>query len=529
LKYAPGVGGIKTEGMSEKPLLSAVGITKLFPGVVALNNVDFDIHIGEIHGVLGQNGAGKSTLLKILYGIHRPDSGKIFFEGAEVKLNSPRDARRRGIVLVHQEITLMPDLTVLENVALLGFMWHKWSSTFDQRYAEQVVESLAGALGVDLDPRARVRSLSVAEKMLIQVIAALSIKAKVILLDEPTSPMTPKETESILEAMKKLKGMGVGIAFVTHRVSEAYSVCDRITILRNGAKVATVRASDTDPQELVRLMLGMDVREVYFVRGSFGSTEKIPQEREPLLEFRGVYTEPRGSLEAPLRNVNMEIYPGEVVAVVGLIGSGKKEVGRTLVGLSKIVRGQLILSGKPVRIKSPHQALKLGIIYLPEDRRSEGLIPSFTVAQNIDISSLGKLSKLGLAIDLRAENEIAINMIKRLNIAAPGPWIRVTKLSGGNQQKVLIARGLASSAKLVVLDEPTIGIDIGSKAEIRRLIYGLSRSEGISFLVLTSDIDEALGLADRVYLIREGEVVGSYVNANLDREGLIKKLVGISS
>lgn len=506
-------------------LLVAENIYKYFPGVVALNNVTYDLMKGEIHGLLGQNGAGKSTLLKILYGLYRPDRGRIMFRGREIMLKSPMDARKLGIVLVHQEITLLPDLSVLENIALLGYMWRRWASRFDRGEISERVEKVLEDLGFDIDLKTRVRALSVAEKMLIQVAAALTIDAKVLLLDEPTSPMTPKEIDRLVGVMRKLTVKGIGIAFVTHRVAEAIEICDRITILRNGSKVATLRSSETTTDELIRLMLGRDIREIYMVR----DREAITDVEKPILvEIKNLYTIPRTPLEVPLRGINIRIYRGEVVAVVGLIGSGKKELGRTLIGLTQVVSGDIAFDGKRVKIRSPVDALRLGILYIPEDRRYEGLVPDFTVAQNMDISSLWRMAVMKLIIDLKKERLGAVEMIKRLNIAAPGPEAKITKLSGGNQQKTLIARAMLANAKLVILDEPTIGIDIGSKAEIRRIAYSYSREKGVSLLILTSDVDEALGIADRIYVIKDGVIVAEHVNnEKLSRDEVVAELVGL--
>lgn len=523
----PGIGG---SGEAETSIIMAQNISKAFPGVQALDNVSYDIRRGEVHGLLGQNGAGKSTLLKILYGIYRPDSGKIFFEGREVLLRSPREARSMGIALVHQEITLLPDLSVLENIALLGPMWRRWASRFVPEDLEDSVKDLLGELGSDIDLAVKVKKLTVAEKMIVQMSAALALNAKVILLDEPTSPMTPVEIEKLLEAIKKLRARGVGLAFVTHRVGEAIGICDRISVLRNGQKVATLRPSETSIQDLARLMLGREFSEVYIVRKQeWKNPQKIVQDpAKPLLEMKNVYTSSRGSLEAPLRNVNLKIYRGEVIGVVGLLGSGKKELGRTLIGLSRMERGEIYYEGKRVKITSPRYALRLGIAYIPEDRRYEGLVPDFSVAHNMDLSSLSKISRAGFLIDLAKEAQGAVKMIKSLGIVAPSPFAKVTKLSGGNQQKVLISRAILSEAKLVIFDEPTIGIDIGSKMEIRKLIYNHSREKGVSALVLTSDVDEALGLADRIYVIREGSIVSEHINdEHLSRDEILERLVGL--
>jgi len=508
------------------PMLMAKDITKIFPGVVALNKVSFDVMSGEIHGLLGQNGAGKSTLLKIIYGVHRPDGGEIYIDGKRVLFKSPRDAREHGIVLVHQEITVLPHLSALENIALLGFMWKKWSHPFNKRDFEYYVENLLSEYGFELNLRSKVRDLSVAEKMLVQIIAALSINAKLLLLDEPTSPMSPKEIEKLFIDMEKLKKEGIGIVFVTHRVNEALQICDRITVLRNGIKVATVNSKDVNTQELVKLMLGRELKEFYLVR-DFTDIDSILAKAVksiPLIELRDIVTQPRTVTEVPLKRVNLKVYQGEVVAVVGLLGAGKTELGKTMIGLTKVIGGEIRYLGRPVKITSPAHALKLGILYLPEDRRMEGLIPEYNVIANMDISTLSSLSRGGLIIDFKREAEIGNEMVRKLNIVTPSLYVKILKLSGGNQQKVLVARAILSKAKLTIFDEPTIGIDIGAKVEIRRLMYRIARDQEIGVLLLTSDIDEALGVADRIYVMREGTIVGEFINKNLDRDAIVKLL-----
>ncbi|RLG85243.1 MAG: D-xylose ABC transporter ATP-binding protein [Thermoprotei archaeon] len=511
----------------DQVLLLAKDIVKKFPGVVAVNHVTYDLKAGEIHGLLGQNGAGKSTLLKVLYGIHRPDHGELYVYGRKVFFKSPRDAREHGIILVHQEVTLMPHLTALENIALLGFMWRKWGARFKKTKFKLYIEDILSKFGIELDLDAKVRDLSVAEKMLVQVATALSMDARILLLDEPTSPMSPKEVERLFDAMKRLKARNLGIAFVTHRVNEALEICDRITVLRNGFKVGTVESRNIDAHELVKMMLGREASEVYMVR-DFSDIDKVlarTREEVPLIELRNIVTKPQSPVEVPLKNVSVKVYRGEIVAVFGLVGAGKTELGKTLIGLTKVVSGEIRYMERRVKIKSPADALRLGIMYLPEDRRSEGLIPGFTVVANMDISSLKEYTKWFMVIDRRKEEAAGNDMVKKLNIVTPSLYVKVPKLSGGNQQKVLVARAMLTKARLVIFDEPTIGIDVGAKAEIRRLIYRYSREQGVSVLLLTSEVDEALGLADRIYVMRDGRILGEFINKNLDRDTVLKVLV----
>ncbi|MEM2389886.1 MAG: sugar ABC transporter ATP-binding protein [Ignisphaera sp.] len=512
--------------MSNRQAVLAERIVKRFPGVVAVNDVTFELRYGEIHGLLGQNGAGKSTLLRVIYGVYRPEQGSIYINGRKVFLKSPRDARNHGIALVHQEITVIPSLTVLENIALLGFSWNSLASKFDYTSFKEYIEKIMARFDIGLNMNERVRHLSAAERMLLQVIAALSINAKILLLDEPTSPLSLHEIERLFNVLNQLKKEGLAIAFVTHRVNEAIDICDRITILRNGEKIDTVESRSTDVHSLIKLMLGREPEELYRVRDekSFDFLLGKYAAEKPLIELRGVYTQPQIAAEIPLKNINIKVYQGEVVAIFGFIGAGKTEIGKTLMGLTKIVKGDILYMGRGIKIKSPVDAINHGIFYLPEDRKIEGLIPHFTVASNMDISSLDVIKRFTIFIDEKRELQIAYDMVKKLNIVTPSPYAKIIQLSGGNQQKVLVARAMLTNAKLVIFDEPTVGIDIGAKAEIRRLIFRYSRERGTSSLILTSDVDEAIGLADRIYVMRDGEIIREYYNKKLDRDEILKNL-----
>lgn len=508
--------------------LLAENITKRFPGTVALDNVTFDLEYGEVHGLLGQNGAGKSTLLKILYGYYRPDSGRIVIQGREVRLHNTADARKHGIILVNQEITLMPHLTVYENIALLGFLWGKAFSDFDKNKIRSQIKDLMGKYGIELNPDLKIRELNAASKMLVQILAALSMNAKIILFDEPTSPMSLRETEQILDVIRALKKNGISITFVTHKIQEAIEICDRITVLRNGKAIGTVNSSNVTEKELAEMMLGIELKGFYSVKEGWvnKAIEMENVSKVPLIELHDVHTIPIKPTDVPLRGVNLKIYDGEVVAVFGLIGAGKSELGRLLVGLGKISKGMVLYYGKPIKIKSPTHALeKYKIAYLPEDRKTDGIIPHYSVASNISASALSLISKIKFLLDLRKEHDLAVTMIRSFNIKTSSPYVKITSLSGGNQQKVLVARGLASKVKLLIIDEPTVGVDIGAKIEIRKTIYKLSKEDNVSVLVLTSDLDEALGMADRLYFMHEGKIIREYAIKPDNVEDVRRKVI----
>mgnify|MGYP001626199930 CR=1 FL=1 len=512
----------RTSKENNNIILKVHNITKIFPGVVALNRVSIDLRAGEIHGLLGQNGAGKTTLLKILYGALKPDEGKIYVYNKEVNFNSPTDARKHGIVLVSQELIVVPHLTVMENIALLGFKWNEKSfSRFNYSEVKDRVEKIFHMLDVSIDPEAKVKDIRAAEKMLVQIAAALSVDAKIILLDEATSPLSPEDVKKLFNILEQLKEKGIGIIFVTHRVKEALSICDRITVLRNGLKIKTFEKDKGEISEydIIEAILGIDPKEFYYVKDVHET--KVSRTKEEILRIENLSTIPKSPVEVPLANINLNIYKGEITAIFGLMGSGKTELGKTLIGLTKIKSGKILIMGREVKIKSPNHAKSLGIFYIPEDRRNEGLIHNLTVSQNITISSLEQFSK-GIFIDNTKEITAVKTIVNKLNIITPSLNALITKLSGGNQQKSLVGRALLSKPKIIILDEPTVGLDIYAKREIRKLTRDMVISEDITVLWLTSDPDEALGIADRIAVMKDGKIKAILERADIDRETLVK-------
>ncbi|MEM3980726.1 MAG: sugar ABC transporter ATP-binding protein, partial [Ignisphaera sp.] len=374
-------------------------------------------------------------------------------------------------------------------------------------------------LNININLESRIKDLRAAEKMLVQIAAALSMDAKIILLDEPTSPLSPEDVGKLFKVIHQLKETGVGIIFVTHRVKEAISICDRITVLRNGLKVKTFEGKEINEYNIVEAMLGIDPKEFYYVKSL--QEIKTSEGKLEILRIEQLSTAPKSAIEIPLKNINLNIYKGEVVAVLGLMGSGKTELGKTLIGLVPIKHGKIILEGKEVKPRSPAHAKNLGIFYLPEDRRAEGIIPNLAVAPNITISSLNQFRKL-IFIDGIREIGAVNDVVKKLNIIAPSLYIPVVKLSGGNQQKSLLGRALLINPKLLILDEPTVGLDIYAKREIRRIARDLAIKEGISIMWLTSDPDEAMGVADRIAIMKEGTIQSVLDNIRINKEVLVK-------
>lgn len=507
--------------LSSEIVLSAKGIVKEFPGVVALKGVDFDLRQSEIHSVVGQNGAGKSTLVKILSGVYTPTRGEIFVRGVRVRIRNVRDAKKLGITLVHQEATLVPNLSVAENMALA--LYGVRGTVFARAKEKELLELARNYLELvklRIDPRSKVRDLGAGERQLVQIARAIAENADIICLDEPTSPLTSMEVKVLFEIMEELRKKGKSMVFITHRVEEVFQIANRVTVLRDGVKVFTEDVSKTSPYEVIKHMLGKELEEFYPPRVEAKSLSRTL----PRLRVVSLTTASDGK-GVKLEGVSFDVYPGEILGVVGLLGSGKTELGKALVGAQRIVSGEIYVNGVKATIKSPVDALKLGIFYVPEDRRREGLVTQLTISDNIVLPKVFKTSSMSLIRQAQVERSIAGRWIKSLRIVPSDPSFKVANLSGGNQQKVVIAKSLETGAKILILDEPTFGIDIGTKVEIRKLIRSLA-SEGYSIVLLTSDVDEALALSDRILVIASGRVTNVMENRNLSREILISMLGG---
>ncbi len=507
--------------MSLEYVLRARGITKEFPGVVALKGVDFDLRRAEVHAIVGQNGAGKSTFVKILSGVYTPTSGEIFVKEERVRIRNPRDAKKLGITLVHQEATLVPNLSVAENIALA--IYGTRGIALDRVRRAELLELASKYLEMvklRVDPRTKLKDLSVGERQLVQVARALAENADIICLDEPTSPLTAMEIEALFEVMEELRKEGRSMVFITHRVEEVFRVADRVTVLRDGLKVFSSPVSETTPSEVVKHILGRELEEFYPRRKSVGERAHA----QPRLRITSLSTVSEGR-SVSLGDVSLDLYPGEILGVVGLLGSGKTELGKALVGMQRVASGEVYVDGRRAKVGSPADALKLGILYIPEDRRREGLVPLLTVSDNVVLPSIYRISAFGLFRRAGRERGIADRWIRSLRIVPPHPGFKVANLSGGNQQKVVLAKSLEAGAKVLVLDEPTFGIDVGAKVEIRRLVASLA-DEGYSIVLLTSDVDEALALSDRILVLVSGRVVRVLENRDLSRETIISLLGG---
>jgi ABC-type sugar transport system ATPase subunit len=481
-----------------QPVLKMEGISKSFPGVQALDNVHLEVLPGEIHGLLGENGAGKSTLMKILSGVYQRDSGHIFLDGREIAVNNPHHAQLLGISIIYQELNLMPNLTVAENV-FIGrepnrARFVQWGKLHQQ------TRELIDRLGIHLSPTATVRNLSVAEQQMVEIARALSIRSRVIIMDEPTSALTENEVQHLFSIMRGLKAQGLGVIFITHRLEEVFEICDRITVLRDGAYVGTIDAKTATHDQLIRMMVGRSVSD-YFSKEASAPGEVVLEVRN--LSRTGTVDDPTASV---LNNVSFQVRAGEILGLAGLVGSGRTDLARCVFGVDNRDSGEIFLNGQQVHIRSPRDAIRLGMGFVPEDRKLQALFLSMSVEENASMASLGSVSRFGF-IQGGARRHLVGEYVKTLSIRLASLDQQVLDLSGGNQQKVVIARWLALRPRILIVDEPTRGIDVGAKAEVHALMSQLAR-EGVAIVMISSELPEVMGMSDRMLVMREGRVVG---------------------
>jgi len=474
------------------PLLELRGISKAFPGVQALTEVDLELRAGEVHAVMGENGAGKSTLMKVVGGVHAPDAGTVLLEGEPVRLRDPIDAQEHGIAVIHQELAVLDDLDVGRNV-MLGREPTRAGGLVDWRRLHEQARAALDELGIDLDTRTPVERISVGAKQMVEIARAASRDPRVLVLDEPTSSLGRHEEQALFDLVGRLRARGVGLLYISHRIEEVFRLADRVTVLRDGRHVATRPASDLTRDELVRLMVGRMLADRDLREGA-------PQPGPVVLEARGL-----GRGDA-VRDVSLELRAGEVLGVAGLVGAGRTELARLLFGADRPDRGEVLLDGRPLRLRSPRAAMRAGIAYVPEDRKALGLVLEHPVGQNIVLSTLRRHTRLGVLRRgslRRTERE----WIERLRIRTPSPRQVAEALSGGNQQKVVLAKALALRPRVLILDEPTRGVDVGAKAELHRLIREAAR-DGMAVMMISSELPEVLGVSDRILVLHQGRVAG---------------------
>ena len=480
------------------PIAEVVGVSKRFPGVLALDNVSFSLAPGEVHALVGENGAGKSTLIKLLTGVYTADSGEIRYAGQPVAFRRPLEAQHAGISTVYQEINLVPLMSVASNLYLGREPRNRFGMiAYGRMYADAA--ALLSRNGIEVDVRAPLRSLGLGAQQMVALARAVSVNARVVVMDEPTSSLEPREVETLFRVVRDLRAEGVAIIYVSHRLDELYQICDRVTVLRDGHVVHTGPMADLDRLRLVALMLGRDVAEVRrHGLTRFGQAHTAAS-AEPMLRVEHL------TKRHLLSDVSFEVRPGEVTGLGGLLGSGRSETAKAIVGALALDRGAVHVAGRRLRRLSPAAAIRAGISLLPEDRKAEGIIPDLSVRENIVLAAMPQLSRGGVVSRARQDRVVDLFM-QRLRIKAASPDQKVSELSGGNQQKVLLARWLCLHPKVLLLDEPTRGIDVGAKAEVQQLIDDLAQ-EGLAVLLISSDLEELVEGADRIVVLRAGAVV----------------------
>jgi inositol transport system ATP-binding protein len=498
---------------SRAMLLRMSGITKSFPGVRALDGVDLEVGAAEIHAFIGENGAGKSTLLKVLSGATAPDAGTIDLGGERVAFASPRDAQASGVVTIYQEFSLAPDMTVAENV----FIGREPGSRFfvSNRRLEEQTLALARRIGLDRSPRALVRDLSVAEQQLVEIARALSMKSRLIVMDEPTSALSRAEVQKLFAIIRSLQRDGISTIFVTHRLEEVFEICDSYTVLRDGRHVGRGSVADATLDGIIRLMVGRELGLLAPRDGTFAT-------KEVAFEAVGL-SRRRKSSDASmieLHDVSLAVHRGEILGIAGLVGAGRTETARAILGADRLDSGQISVDGTALRIASPRDAIRHGIGLVPEDRKQQALFLELAIRTNMSIAAHDRISSLGVFISADKEDALVEEYRQLLNIRMASPDQAVGNLSGGNQQKVVLARWLALRPKVLIVDEPTRGIDVGAKVEVHNLLFQMAAS-GIAIIVISSELPEVLALADRIVLMRAGRVSGEITRTEATQEKLM--------
>ncbi len=485
-------------------------ITKVFPGVKALDSVSLNIYRGKIMALLGENGAGKSTLMKILTGVYEKTAGEIYLEGKPVSFSNIKESQNQGIAIIHQELNLIPTLSIGENIFLGREPVNRlrrieWSKLFMN--ARVIMERL----GITESPDTLVSELSVGKQQMVEIAKALSVDAQVIVMDEPTGALTEKETESLFRIIRELKKEGRSIVYISHRLKEIFEICDDVTVLRDGKFIGEYPIAEVNEDRVIELMVGRKLSE------QFPRINNEPG--ETVLEVR--------RLNSPfVKEISFEVKKGEIVGVAGLMGSGRTELARTLYGIYEKNSGEILIDGKPVDIKSPGQAIRNGLVYVSEDRKANGVVLGLSIKENISLSVLKKISTLLGRIDTSKEEAMANDAIRSMSIKTSGPRQMVKDLSGGNQQKVSLSRSLMTKPKILILDEPTRGVDVGAKKEIYDIMNQFKK-EGMSIIMISSEIPEILGMSDRIFVMHESRIAGSLDCQDANQEKIMRLAIGI--
>jgi len=489
-----------------------LGITKRFPGVLALDGVDFHMGRGEVVAVIGENGAGKSTLMKVLGGVYQADAGEIRIEGRAVEIRSVHDAFRRGIALIHQERSLATNLNVAENI-YLGHepSWATWLPLLDRSTLHRRAREVAARVGLEVDTHTVVHGLSTGRQQMVEVARALSLDAQILVMDEPTSSLSQRETDALFRVIHELRRQGVSIVYISHRLGEVSEVADRIVVLRDGRNAGQLARAEADHASMVKLMVGRDISQYY-------RRDHTPGD-DVVLELRDVVLAGH-----PRERIGFKVRRGEILCLAGLVGAGRTEIARALFGIDPIIEGSIRLEGREIAPRNPFDAVRQGFALVPEDRQLQGLVLDMAVTRNISLAQLRLVHRWGFW-DRRRERDNAAGMVAKMNIRTPSLDQPVRYLSGGNQQKVVLAKWLSLQPKVLILDEPTRGVDVGAKQEIYGLICELTRS-GVAILMISSEMEEVLGMSDRVAVIHEGAVAGELGRDGLSEEAVVALATG---
>jgi len=494
--------------MKNDPILELRHIKKIYPGVVALNDVSLGFKSGEVHAIVGENGAGKSTFIKIVTGAIQPSSGEMIFEGKTVTHNSPMKSLDLGIAAIYQEFNLFPFLSVAENI--FHGRYPQKGSVVNFKEMEKQAREILQDLGIDIDPTTKIKDLSVGYQQIVEIAKAVSQNTKVLIMDEPSAPLTNNEVHHLFDIVKKVKAQGVAVIYISHRLEEIFEICDKLSVFRDGEHVASMNVSETNVDELVRVMVNRDIKEQF--------PKKTYERGEKVLEVKNLSTD-------ILKDINISAYKGEILGLAGLVGAGRTEIARALFGADPIISGEFILNNKQLKIRSCRDAIKQGIGLIPEDRKKEGVLLGMNIHENTTFANMKKISKYGV-IKRKRDAVVTLEYVEKIKIKVSSLKQLVGQLSGGNQQKVVLAKWLFTNCEVLIFDEPTRGIDVGAKQEIYHLMHQLVE-QGKVIIMITSEMPELLGMADRIVVMHEGEITGMLMSDEATQEKVLQLSSGL--
>jgi rhamnose transport system ATP-binding protein len=485
-------------------ILELKNISKSFSGVEVLHHVSFALRPGEVHALLGENGAGKSTLVKVITGVHQPDGGEMLLDGNPVHFRDTWETRQAGITAIYQELSLFPDLNVAENI-FVGYQPLAAGGRIDWRKLYKQAEDLLNSLGVHLDLKQKARSLSIAQQQMVEIARAFSLNARILIMDEPTSSLTLNEVADLFRLVRRLREEGKAIIFISHRLEELFEIADRVTVLRDGTYVDTRSMNDVTRDDLIRMMVGRTISNLF--------PKQDVKAGEVVLQVENL------TRAGSFRDISFELRKGEILGMAGLVGAGRTNVARAIFGVEPATGGRIRIDGREVAVTSPRQAIGLGLAYVPEDRQLHGLIPAMHITSNISLPMLREFARSGW-MNFKTERQASFDAARQMEVRANNIWQKARELSGGNQQKVVLAKWLATQPRILILDEPTRGIDVGTKAAVHALMSKLA-SEGMAILMISSELPEVLGMSDRILVMHEGQMTAQFTRAEATQEKII--------